>query len=306
MARSNGKIQFPEVRMRLQLILCVAASAIAQTNPAVLVDVPVPPADQRLSYGSDPLQFGELRLPKTKGPHPVAILVHGGCWADRLPRGEPRITTYELLRPMASALAEDGVATWNIEYRRAGNPGGGWPNTYLDLSQATDFLRTIAKRFNLDLARVVVAGHSSGGQFALWIAARSTLAASSPIYAKDPLRLKAAINIDGPSELAALQPQETKVCGFPAITNFIGGGPSEVPERYRDGSIHASTVLAIPQKIVVGGLLKGFAETYVEESKAKGNDVTAIKLEGSNHFDMLDPATSWGKTLRDLILSSAR
>ena len=294
-------------RMHRPLLLWIfAISAIAQIKPDALLNLPVPPADQRLTYGTDPLQFGELRLPKTKGPHAVAILVHGGCWMDRLPGAEPRITTFELLRPLASALTEDGLATWNIEYRRVGNPGGGWPNTYLDLSQGTDFLRTIATRFNLDLKRVVVAGHSSGGQFALWIAARSTLSASSPIYSKDPLRMKAAINIDGPSDIGFFQPQETKTCGAPVITTLMGGKPSEVPERYRDGSIHASTVLAIPQKIVIGGLLKGFPEKYVEESKAQGNDVAAVPLEGSNHFDMLDPATSWGKTLRDLILSSAR
>lgn len=72
------------------------------------------------------MQFGELRLPKTKGPHPVAILVHGGCFVDQLPRRDPRDTAFEPLRPLAAALADAGVATWNLEYRREGNPGGGW------------------------------------------------------------------------------------------------------------------------------------------------------------------------------------
>src|SRR5260370_41543907 len=92
------------------LLLIFGVSALAQIKPEALLDLPVPPADQRLTYGSDPRQFGELRLPKTKGPHAVAILVHGGCWLDRVPGAEPRLTTFELLRPMAAALTEEGPA----------------------------------------------------------------------------------------------------------------------------------------------------------------------------------------------------
>ncbi|MDR3492189.1 MAG: hypothetical protein P4M12_09150 [Gammaproteobacteria bacterium] len=38
------------------------------------------PADVRIPYGNNPLQFGDLRLPQTNGLHPVAIIIHGGCW----------------------------------------------------------------------------------------------------------------------------------------------------------------------------------------------------------------------------------
>src|SRR5262249_52766571 len=151
----------------------------------------------RLTYGSDALNFGELRVPAGKGPHPVLILVHGGCWSATLPGLDPRATSFDLLRPMAAALAGSGIATWNIEYRRNGNPGGGWPGTFQDISQATEFLRTIAAKYALDLKRVAVAGHSSGGQLAMWLVARPKIPATSAIYTKDPLPLKAAINIDG-------------------------------------------------------------------------------------------------------------
>ncbi len=42
--------------------------------------LPVPPGAQRFSYGSDPSQFGELRLPQRKGPYPVVVVIHGDCW----------------------------------------------------------------------------------------------------------------------------------------------------------------------------------------------------------------------------------
>jgi len=108
-------------------------------QPADLWKRSVADADRKLAYGSDPLQFGELRLPGTKGPHRVVILVHGGCYVDRLPSRDSRDTTFETFRPMAAALADAGVATWNIEYRRAGNPGGGWPGSFLDLAAGVDF-----------------------------------------------------------------------------------------------------------------------------------------------------------------------
>ena len=79
---------------------------------------------------------------------------------------------------MADALRTEGIATWNIEYRRLGEPGSGWPGTYLDVGQAIDHVRKIAGQHHLDLNRVVVVGHSAGGHLAMWAAARSRLAST--------------------------------------------------------------------------------------------------------------------------------
>lgn len=104
---------------------------------------PAPPADHRLSYGSNEFQFGDLRLPKGEGRRPVAIVIHGGCW----------MSEYGLsyMGHLSGALAEAGVATWSVEYRRVGNQGGGWPGTFEDVARAADHLRTIAKTYPLDL-----------------------------------------------------------------------------------------------------------------------------------------------------------
>ncbi|HEY9404393.1 MAG TPA: hypothetical protein VIQ24_17175, partial [Pyrinomonadaceae bacterium] len=79
--------------------------------------LPVPPADHRIAYGINPEQFGELRLPEGRGPHPVAVIIHGGCW----------YTEYDIkhIGNFAAALTKTGIATWTLEYRRVGNPGGG-------------------------------------------------------------------------------------------------------------------------------------------------------------------------------------
>ena len=83
------------------------------TNPLELIKQETPPANERIVYGKDPLQFGELRLPAGAGPFPVAILVHGGCWSARLGKLPEPVTSFELLRPMAAALAKAGIASYN-------------------------------------------------------------------------------------------------------------------------------------------------------------------------------------------------
>jgi acetyl esterase/lipase len=108
------------------VIAAGAASTVAaqQSNPLTLANTPVPPG-QRIAYGGDSLQFGELRVPATGGPHPVAVVVHGGCWLAQLGELDRRAVALDNMRPLAAALAEAGIATWNIEYRRLGNEGGG-------------------------------------------------------------------------------------------------------------------------------------------------------------------------------------
>jgi acetyl esterase/lipase len=291
--------------MALLLAGCTLIAA-QRIVPADLWKRPVAEADRKLAYGPDPLEFGELRLPKTQGPHPVVVLVHGGCYVDRLPNRDPRDTTFETFRPLAAALTDAGVATWNIEYRRAGNPGGGWPGSFLDLGAGVDFLRTIAKANRLDLDHMVVVGHSSGGQLVHWIAARSKLPRSSPLYSKNPLAMKAVVNLDGPPDMAAAQPMERKFCPVPGFTEFMGGTAAEQPERYRDGSATVLLPTGVPQTIVVGGLLQGafdLVRSYEASAVAKGDSVTILRLDGAGHFDMLAPESQYGKPVIEAILA---
>src|SRR5881398_4164761 len=86
-----------------------------------ILTLPAPPADARLAYGTDPNQFGELRLPKSGGPFPVVMNIHGGFWRAK----------YDLAHNghLCAALTARGISTWNVEYRRVGNKGGGWPRS---------------------------------------------------------------------------------------------------------------------------------------------------------------------------------
>jgi acetyl esterase/lipase len=116
------------------------------------------------AYGPDPLQVGDLRIlrmPKGLGPFPVAVIVHGDCWTKGF-------ATLSYMSPLASALTDAGIATWNVEYRQVGDAGGGWPGTYLDWAAASHHLRILAKSYALDLKRVIAIGHSAGASGAFW------------------------------------------------------------------------------------------------------------------------------------------
>ena len=209
----------------LALVALIGSTAIAAQDrgPFDLATAAVPAGAVKHSYGSDPLQFGELRVPKTKGPHPVAIVIHGGCWMAKLGSFDPRAVAIDNMRPLAHALTEAGIATWNIEYRRLGDAGGGWPGSFQDVAAAADFMRTVALKEQLDLKRVISIGHSAGGHFALWLAGRHRIAKNSELYSADPLRLAGVVALDGPGDLKATIPLQQPVCGGPVITNLIGG-----------------------------------------------------------------------------------
>lgn len=120
-------------------------------------------------YGPHPSQVGELFLPMKEGPHPVAVVLHGGYWRSRYDRS--------LMTELCLDLAAHGWAAWNLEYRRVGG-GGGWPTTFEDVATGVDALAELEAQ--LDLEQIVSVGHSAGGHLALWLAGRGGLPAGAP------------------------------------------------------------------------------------------------------------------------------
>src|SRR5690625_1045553 len=114
-----------------------------------------------IPYGDHPSQFGVLRMPKLSELSPVIITIHGGFWQSKYGLEENT--------PLDEDLTRRGYATWNIEYRRVGEDGGGWPGTFIDVIDAINYLIQLEERFQFDLSRVIILGHSAGGHLALWL-----------------------------------------------------------------------------------------------------------------------------------------
>ncbi len=276
-------------------MLVLPSPPFAQLGPRDVDALPASAATAVVPYGAGALQFGELRLPAGKGPFPVAVVIHGGCWTAGL-------ATVRNTAPIASDLTASGVATWNIEYREVGDLGGGWPGTFLDWGAAVDDLRTLAKTYPLDLSRVVVLGHSAGAHAALWVAARHCLPAGSVVRGKDPLPVRAAIAIDGPGDLAGFVGRDAEICGLAAVVPLMGGTPADLPERYHEASPQELLPLGVPQVLISAAVLTpDKALEYQKLAQAKGDVVETLMLD-TGHFEPIAPGTPAWASVKAIIL----
>jgi acetyl esterase/lipase len=233
----------------------------------------------------------------------VAVVLHGGCWKAR--HGD-LVADVENTAPLASALTALGIATWNLEYRRIDNPGGGWPGTFEDVARGVDYLRVLAASHPLDLTRVVVVGHSAGGHLGTWAAARGRLPEASSFYSRDLIRVR-IVNLAGPADLEGFGPVEAQVCGEPVVTRLLGGSPSDVPERYRQASPANLLPIGVEQVLITGRhdrvVAPSLAERYQEQARKHGDDVTAITVEEAAHFEVIAPGSTAWPTVKQTVAS---
>jgi len=261
--------------------------------PKDILSLPFPPAGARIAYGSDPNQFFELRVPaldtKTKVPYPLVVNIHGGYWRAR----------YDLNHAghLCAALTSRGIATANLEYRRVGNEGGGWPGTFADVHAAYNFLCRNLDQYEVDSRRVLIMGHSAGGQLALCLAAHEP-------------RIHTIISLAG---VVNLRRAYDLHLSDDAVVEFLGGSPGAVAERYGE---------ADPMQLSVGGVLQvlfhgsvdeevppDFSRDYVAAKRRAGEqkeNVRLVEIRGAGHFDLIDPRAAAWKQVEHAVLQLLR
>jgi len=237
--------------------------------------LPPPPADARLSYGTDASQFGELRLPKASGPFPVVLNIHGGFWRAK----------YDLKHAghLCAALTVKGVASWNIEYRRVGNTGGGWPGSFEDIVNAYRFLPQIAKKYNLDSSKMLVVGHSAGGQLAVCLAAHES-------------SVRHVVSLAG---ILDLEEAFNEHLSNDAVAEFLGGTPKQVSDHYHEADpmrLHISGTEWLIHGAADDTVPASFSRNYAEQKKGKGEDVHYLEISTAGHYELIDPhSAAWPK-----------
>ncbi len=240
-----------------------------------------PPADARVAYGKDANQFGELRLPKTGGSFPVVMNIHGGFWRAK----------YDLTHAghSCAALTAKGFATWNIEYRRVGNPGGGWPGTFEDIASAYRFIPQMAKQYKLDATRILVMGHSAGGQLAICLAAHEVTA-------------KRVVSLAGVVDVQQAYQQHLS---NDAVAEFLGGKPSDVPEHYHEADPMQFSCKAT-QWLIHGAaddiVPPSFSRNYVQSKQKRGEDAHYLEIGPAGHFDLIDPRSRAWPRVEETVL----
>jgi len=255
-------------------------------------------ADHRIYFGEDSLQFGDLWLPDGEIRNTI-ILIHGGCWLSAYPG-------VELVNPMAAELRNQGFAIWNMEYRRIGHDGGGYPGTFLDIANGADHLRIVAEEYNLDLSNVIVSGHSAGGHLATWLASRHHITDTSPLYSPDPIPVSAAISLAGINDLERYARYGSSSCGDHTIETLVN-----FDERGEDSYLDTSPIRLLPMDIPFVEVVAAFDAPvppffgfhFVEAMKNGGDDANLLLLPNAGHFEMIVPWTEEWKTILDLFKS---
>ena len=245
-----------------------------------------------LRTAPSPAQVLDLWLPQGPGPHPVAVLLHGGFWLHPWER--------DLMEGIAADLVGRGWAVGNVEYRRLGPTGGGWPATFTDVTAAFDRLGEVADEHVLDAVRCVVVGHSAGATLAVWAATRPP-AAPRGIAQAPPARPpvpSAVVSLAGVLDLAVAAEADL---GGGAVRALLAGAGD-----HRDDLLAASPVRRVPvgvPLVTVHGagdriVPPTMTDRFVAAARDAGDPVTVVTVpDGTGHFNVVDPASAaWQAT----------
>ncbi|MFF3711178.1 alpha/beta hydrolase [Streptomyces phaeochromogenes] len=254
---------------------------------------PVDP-DTTAAYGDHPDQVVDFYAPRGGEERaPLVVVLHGGAW--RAPYDRRHIT------PFADFLARRGFAVANVEYRRGGTipaqggsgpVAGRWPDTFDDVAAALDAMPGLVRGAlpQADARRMVVTGHSAGGQLALWAAARHLLPADAPWHTDRPAPLRGVVALAPIADFTVAE--KLDVCSGASLQ--LLGGEAKFGERqpYADPALLlptgiATTLVQGREDIVVP---QAVAEAYADAAAKAGEVVGLTLLEDVGHFPLIDPA----------------
>ncbi len=282
----------------LAAVVALAAGAGDTMRWPDLLDRPKPAADKRIAYGRDPLQYADLWLPKGKAPHPLVLMVHGGCW-------QTDIADAGIMNWIADDLRRRGIAVWNVDYRGVDRAGGGYPGTFLDVAAAADALRPAARRYGLRLDRLVVLGHSAGGHLGLWLAARGRIPRDSVLYRADPLPIRTVISIGGLPDLRAAETPPGDTCDVAPVRQLTGAPSAMRPDVFRDTS--PAEMMPFPARQILVNATRdriappAFAAAYATRAAAAGATVRQVTVPDEGHVELIAPGTkAWAAEVAEI------
>jgi acetyl esterase/lipase len=304
---TGGVVRFKAIALPLLFGLAAfAMSGDAQTPPETtvghlltwpeLIGRPRPAPDHVIHYGEHAQQVVDLYLPAGNGPHPVVIMIHGGCWSQPWDRS--------LMNWISDDLRRRGIAVWNIDYRTLGeHDRSAYPSLFMDVASAADALRAHASEYRLDLSRVVTVGHSAGGHLALWLAGRRNLPRGH-FANRNPLPIHAAISLGGLQDLELAERPPGSGCGTEVIGRLIGRGLSARRDLFADTSAPRMGPLRIPQVLINGNqdriIPTHFAEDYARQMRAMGDDVRVRMIDATGHVELVAPeSAAWAAAVEE-------
>jgi dipeptidyl aminopeptidase/acylaminoacyl peptidase len=154
-----------------------------------------------------------------------------------------------------------------------------------------------------DLARTAIIGHSAGGHLALWLVGSHRISKGSPLHNDEEQEIRRAISLAGVSDLRSAW---KKKLGHGTVTRLMGGTPNEQPDRYDAGS----PIELLPtgaRHVLVHGTADhtvplSQSEAFVERAEKLGDRSTLVKLDGTGHYELIDPESeAWPPVVRAVL-----
>lgn len=251
-----------------------------------------------ITYGEHRSQFGVLRILDSKEPSPIIVLIHGGFWQSK----------YDLEEndPIAEDLTSRGYATWNIEYRRVGEEGGGWKGTFNDVIDAINYLDQLKEAYNLDLTDIVIVGHSSGAHLALWLASRTNFKNGDQIFKDLIVPVKKVISLAGVTDLNKMWEYHEEKGIKSLVAALMDGSPHDVSKRYNIASPIELLPMKVDHVLIHGELDRHvpveLSKDYYLKAIEQGSNVSLIVLPDVEHFKIIDPtSTAWNSVINVVI-----
>jgi len=168
-------------------------------------------------------------FPKQQSSKRIAvIIVHGGGW---------RTGNRTLHYPLAQRLADLGYVCFTPEYRLSTEAL--YPAGVYDVKSSIRWVRKNAAKYNIDPNKIVVAGHSAGGELAAMMGATNDIASFEGDGCNKNISSKVNAVIDMDGLLAFIHPEsgegdDSKRTS--AATNWFGYSKIENPELWKQGS----------------------------------------------------------------------
>ena len=229
-----------------------------------------------MQWGAEEWQFADLYMPDEPSEYqnnvgvPCVMLIHGGFWKEDY--------TLDLMAPIAENLAENGIAAWNIEFKRWTNGDEGvWIDTMSDVMRAWGQLALLPE---IDIVRSMIMGHSAGGHLALMM---SSVADRKPwlTIAQAPI-----------ADIVAADHANLSDDGD-AVRRWMGcmhEGNEEIWRRINPiANLPISPVLLIHGKTDTE-VPWTQSESYASAIEADGEEIQKLWLPG-DHFSIIDVAS---------------
>lgn len=237
------------------------------------------------AYGNSELQTISYWRAKVESSHngqvanKAIIFIHGGCW----------LNAYDLShgKGFYTSLANEGIDTFAVEYRRSGDEGGGWPGSLEDVKSGVS--HSLFELSKLGPKEVYIIGHSAGGHLAL-------LASQNAASIPDNITIKSVIGLAAITDIAQYARGENS-CQT-ATTAFMGDTPDKIPYDYKRATPQLSR---IPFPVI---LMQGNEDNIVPTRHSIDDNAQTIAIPNGGHFDWLHPQTDSYKALIKVVTAN--